>query len=327
MKSVKCVVIGDGGVGKSSLLISYTTNTFPQDYVPTVFDNYSTTVAINDTDSGEDESDTQLFKLNLWDTAGQEEYDTLRPLSYPQTDIFLICFSVEDQAAFSNARSKWYNEVLGTINLKNSAIYKVKNKYPILLVGTKSDLRENEATREALEKSNSSFITKEEIDGFINDTNILGYVECSAATQTGVSNVFETAVRHNILKVPGLDESLNGDQSSNENKSSIKDINPTKTELDTVIESSHENTSTKSQKSVTENIPNDRQYKSSELVKKESEVKSNNNVRKDSNDKKVTTPKSSTYKKTVVKNKITAKLKKVPTTKQAPDKNKNCIIV
>ena len=84
-KTIKCVVVGDGAVGKTCLLMSYTTNQFPSKYAPTVFDNYAVTVMIGD----------DPHTLGLFDTAGQEDYDRLRPLSYPQvTNINIFCPSV-----------------------------------------------------------------------------------------------------------------------------------------------------------------------------------------------------------------------------------------
>lgn len=132
MQTIKCVVVGDGAVGKTCLLISYTTNKFPSEYVPTVFDNYAVTVMIGG----------EPYTLGLFDTAGQEDYDRLRPLSYPQTDVFLVCFSVVSPSSFENVREKWVPEITHHCQ-----------KTPFLLVGTQIDLRDDAATLEKLAKN------------------------------------------------------------------------------------------------------------------------------------------------------------------------------
>lgn len=192
MRSIKCVIVGDGAVGKTSLLISYTTNTFPQDYIPTVFDNYSTTIAL--ADPSDLSAEQEVFKLNLWDTAGQEEYDRLRPLSYPQTDIFIICFSVNEPSSFENVIDKWFPEIRHNTNYENMELFSSCGKFPILLVGTKADLREDEHELDRLRELNSDFVDRHEIDHAVSKCGFMGYVECSAATQFGVREVFERAV-------------------------------------------------------------------------------------------------------------------------------------
>eukprot|EP01125_Pyxidicula_operculata_P018260 TRINITY_DN648_c0_g1_i1.p1 TRINITY_DN648_c0_g1~~TRINITY_DN648_c0_g1_i1.p1 ORF type:complete len:190 (+),score=24.58 TRINITY_DN648_c0_g1_i1:88-657(+) len=172
---VKCVVVGDGAVGKTCLLISYATNIFPDDYVPTIFDNYCVNVTV-------DGKSYDYF--GLWDTAGQEEYDRLRPLSYPQTDVFLVCFSVVNPASFDNVRSKWYPEV--SHHCPN---------VPIVLTGTKIDLREDPSEQERLRLVNLSPVKYEQGLQLMKEIAAVKYMECSALTHQGLKDVFDEAIR------------------------------------------------------------------------------------------------------------------------------------
>jgi len=177
MEVVKLVVVGDGAVGKTCLLISYTSNNFPVDYVPTVFENYSANVQV----------DGATINLSLWDTAGQEEYDQLRPLSYPNSNIFLLCFSVISPNSFDNIRSKWIGELQQHAPL-----------VPVILVGTKSDMRGDSAIAQQLSSKGLSMVSVEKAQQMAKDIGAVTYMECSALTQENLKEVFDMAIKTHV---------------------------------------------------------------------------------------------------------------------------------
>jgi len=198
MQAIKCVVVGDGAVGKTCMLMSFSNNTFPQEYVPTVFDNYNTAIMVDDVP----------YNLGLWDTAGQEEYDRLRALCYPQTDVFLMCFSVISPSSFENIKIRWWPELQhhcpGT---------------PSLLVGTKVDLRDDAAVIEGLKNQGLTPIAKDQGESMAREISAACYVECSALTQKGLKTVFDEAARTVVGKPSGLG---NKDQSKGTDKKKKK---------------------------------------------------------------------------------------------------------
>lgn len=186
MQSIKCVIVGDGAVGKTSLLISYTANKFPEEYIPTVFDNYSAKVIVGD----------RQVTLGLWDTAGQEDYDRLRPLSYPQTNIFLICFSVDDIISFENVKAKWYPEISHHCP-----------STPVILVATKIDLRDRNISKERAKGRMSSCISYEKGCLLSKQISAVKYLECSALTRKGLQSVFDEAIT--AVLYPEIDKKSN----------------------------------------------------------------------------------------------------------------------
>ena len=120
------------------------------------------------------------YTLGLFDTAGQEDYDRLRPLSYPQTDVFLVCFSVVSPSSFENVKEKWVPEITHHCQ-----------KTPFLLVGTQIDLRDDAATVEKLAKNKQRPLSLDMGDRLARELRAVKYVECSALTQKGLKNVFD----------------------------------------------------------------------------------------------------------------------------------------
>lgn len=176
---IKLVVIGDGAVGKTCLLISYANNKFPDDYIPTVFDNYVVNLTAGD----------KSIELGLWDTAGQEEYDRLRPLSYSNANVFLICFSVVNPVSFENASAKWYPE-----------LQHFCPDIPNILVGTKMDCRKDPAVLQKLSSNGQKPVTQEEAEALVKKIKSIKYIECSAKTTENLKTVFDEAIKACLFK-------------------------------------------------------------------------------------------------------------------------------
>ncbi|KAJ9109644.1 hypothetical protein QFC19_002085 [Naganishia cerealis] len=117
--------------------------------------------------------DGEPIKLGLWDTAGQAEYDRLRPLSYPQTEI----------------RHHSPKDTL------------------VIIVGTKADLRDDPHVLDELADKNEKPISLEQGHKLAKEVGAIRYLECSAATQQGVREVFDFAIRA-VLDPPKADDEV-----------------------------------------------------------------------------------------------------------------------
>lgn len=175
----KLAIVGDGACGKTCLLMVFAKGKFPTIYVPTVFDNYVADVEV----------DGRRVELALWDTAGQEDFDRLRPLSYPDSNVVIICFSVDLPDSLENVLEKWISEVLHFCQ-----------GVPIILVGCKVDLRNDPAIIQHLQSIGSEGpVTQQQGQEVADQIGATDYIECSAKTGFGVREVFEAATRASLM--------------------------------------------------------------------------------------------------------------------------------
>jgi Ras-related C3 botulinum toxin substrate 1 len=156
MQHITIVVLGDEGVGKSSFLISCHTNSFPNDRVIERIENVACNYMV----------DKQPLALHLWEMEDSPNVPT---------DVYLLCFDLTSPSSLENAKKKWFSEA------KRRRGGKV-----VMLIGLKLDLRgTEEGTKVCAEEG------KEAAERLKCDL----YLECSALTQQGLKEVFDSAVR------------------------------------------------------------------------------------------------------------------------------------
>ena len=158
-EELKVVVIGDTSSEKTCLIYTYTSGSDPNSEVPTVFDNYTKKLTING----------KSIDMTLWDTDPSDDLDEMRPLSYSETDCFVVCFALDDKEGFERVKSKWIPEINN--NCDNAKI---------VLFATKSEVKE---TKEV--------ISNKQIEELKNQINVIDVFECSALKQTGLDEAFE----------------------------------------------------------------------------------------------------------------------------------------
>ncbi|KAJ3228917.1 GTP-binding protein Rho1 [Chytriomyces hyalinus] len=209
----KIVIVGDGAAGKTSLLIVFTSGNFPVNHIPTVFDNHLVAVFL----------DNQVIQLALWDTAGQEDYARLRPLSYPGTDCLLVCFAIDNPTSFDNVDLQF-----GSIS--NNSFSVARRTEPLLSSSSVSiDRMQNRLAPKPrniaqLAAQGKTPITYVQGVSMAQRIGAWRYMECSAMLNEGVSDVFEYSTRaacwqmnQTSAPVAASTESLQHQQRSNSN--------------------------------------------------------------------------------------------------------------
>ena len=156
----------------------FTQGLFRTNYVPTVFENYVADCRI----------EHRSVQLSLWDTAGQEDYDRLRPLAYARSNVVVVGFSVDSPESLGNVRHKWFPEAR-----------KFLPDIPIILVGLKADQRQSPLAVAGMRKSGANFVSPEEGAGMARQCGARKYLECSSSTGEGVDAVLEAATRLALL--------------------------------------------------------------------------------------------------------------------------------
>jgi small GTP-binding protein len=166
-KDLKLVAVGDGAVGKTSLLNVLNGKPFQEDYVPTIFERYTQNADILGVP----------YNLDIRDTASEDDVgQTLcRRMSYCDANVILLCFALDSKQSFVNLTNRWTDE------LKNRS-----SMLKVILIGTKKDLRQ---------EGNANHVTDDEARGFVSEQKYDLFIPCSPKSGEGVGEVFPAAAK------------------------------------------------------------------------------------------------------------------------------------
>ena len=157
-------LVGEPGVGKTSLILAFRTKRFPREHTPSLCDSLCVPSQVGG----------RALLLSLRDTAGQPDYDNLRHFAYAGADVLLICFALDSLASFEAVRRRWAGEARRLCPAR-----------PLILVGTKMDARQRQRVT----------VTYPQARALAHSIGATKYVECSAAAITGLDCVFDSAAR------------------------------------------------------------------------------------------------------------------------------------
>ncbi|KAM4611032.1 LOW QUALITY PROTEIN: rho family GTPase 1b [Polymixia lowei] len=177
----KLVLVGDVQCGKTAMLQVLAKDCYPETYVPTVFENYTACLEVEE----------QRVELSLWDTSGSPYYDNVRPLCYSDSDAVLLCFDISRPDTVDSGLKKWKTEILDFCPSTR-----------ILLIGCKTDLRTDVCTLMELSNQKQTPITHEQGSAMAKQLGAEAYLECSAFTsEKSIHSVFRTAALACINKL------------------------------------------------------------------------------------------------------------------------------
>lgn len=167
----KVTMVGGGQTGKTSILLRLIDNDFNSECEPTIFENRMATFMV----------DNIPVDLYIWDTAGQEDFGSIIPLTYTNTDIAILCYSIVDRYSFEAITEKWVKEL--KFHTPESEI---------ILVGTKSDLKTNIEYDDIITANEGEILAK--------SLNAIAFFECSALTGHNIQNIFDLIAKHEFHK-------------------------------------------------------------------------------------------------------------------------------
>ena len=179
--SCKVVLIGNSGVGKTSIINQYITNVFNEEQLTTTGATYSTKKLLI-------ESKKKTISFEIWDTAGQEKYRSLTKMFYKDSSIVIMVYDITNEESFNDIKNYWFEEVINNIN----------ENVIMAIVGNKNDLIENEKVNE------------EEVKNFANEKG-MHYAFISAKMKNGIDELFKDIGNkyYDSLKITDDDEEFN----------------------------------------------------------------------------------------------------------------------